>query len=91
MIGHKIKDQDAAYFKYFPSKLKEEYRRVMQYLTIEKVKYERIKTREFQEVIEKNKKLKNEISEIKEEKNRQIQDMERRMEHLEKLIVNKEF
>ncbi|KYC53854.1 MAG: site-specific tyrosine recombinase XerC [Candidatus Methanofastidiosum methylothiophilum] len=52
-LGHKINDQNAAYFRSNPEDLKEQYLKALPEITLEKVKVKRIESEEVREIVNK--------------------------------------
>ncbi|MEN6593263.1 MAG: tyrosine-type recombinase/integrase [Methanobacterium sp.] len=65
-LGHKINNQDSAYFRVNPEDLKKEYMKVLPAITLEKVKVKRFTSPEVKEIINELHKKDAEMNEIRE-------------------------
>ena len=95
MLGHKIPNKTTeAYFKSNPNSLKNQYMKLVEDLSIEKVKVRRVESEEVkkivQELSDKDKKLE-EFKEKLDEKDKEMESMNERVKLVESLLSDKDF
>ncbi len=91
MLGHSIDKVTDAYFKLDVNALKEQYKRVVEDLSIEKVITREITTQEYDNILEELRKEREIRNEETKEKNKEMAEMNERIKLMEKLLTDKEF
>ena len=88
-LGHEISGVNRSYIKSDPSKLKEEYLKVVQDLSIEKVKVQMVTTEGYDNLIDELQKERDSREEMEKKMEKMIADNKIRDERLEKIFNNK--